>query len=94
MYRLYKNDHPKTTYIGLPVSFVTDLHVFNHNFSIGFKIFSSETSQSCDGWITEDADGVCYAVRLHQLNAERACAVMTDENKISRPFMRSLFNDL
>jgi hypothetical protein len=65
----------------------------HHHFSIGFKIFSSETFQTCDEWITEDADGVRYVVCLQQLNAERACAVMTDE-KISRPFMPLLFNDL
>jgi len=83
MYRLYKNDQPNTTYIGLlPVTFETDLHVFNHHFSIAFKIFSSETSQTCDEWITVDVDGVRYVVRLHQLNAERACAVMTDGNKM------------
>jgi len=66
MYRMYKNDQPNTTYIGLlPVIFETDLHVLNHHFSIAFKIFSSETSQTCDEWITEDVDGVRY-VRLHQ----------------------------
>jgi len=49
MYRLYKNDQPSTTYIGLlPVTFETDLHVFNHHSSIAFKIFCSETSQTCD----------------------------------------------
>ena len=83
MYRLYKNDQPNTTNIGLlPVTFETDLHVLNYHFSIAFKIFSSETSQTCDEWITEDVDGVRYVVRLHQLNAERACAVMTDGNKM------------
>ena len=83
MYRLYKNDQPNTTYIGLlPVTFETDLHVFNHHFSIAFKIFCCETSQTCDEWITEDVDGVRYVVRLHQMNAERACAVMTDGNKM------------
>jgi hypothetical protein len=66
----------------LPVIFETDLHVLNHHFSIAFKIFSSETSQTCDEWITEDVDSVRYVVRLHQLNAERACAVMTDGNKM------------
>jgi hypothetical protein len=55
----------------------------NHHCSIAFKIFPSETCQTCDEWITEDADGIRYAVRLHQLNSERACAVMTDENKIT-----------
>jgi hypothetical protein len=94
MYRLYKNDQPKTTYIGLLVTFETDVHVFNHHFSTAFKMFSSETCQTCDESITEDADGVCYVVRLHQLNAERTCTVMTDGNKISRPFMQLLFNDL
>jgi len=59
MYRLYKNDQPNTTNIGLlPVTFETDLHVLNYHFSIAFKIFSSETSQTCDEWITEDVDGV------------------------------------
>jgi len=82
MYRLYKNDQPNTTYIGLLVTFETDLHVLNYNFSIAFKIFSSESSQTCDEWITDDVDGVRYVVRLHQLNAERACAVMTDGNKM------------
>ena len=82
MYRLYKNDQPNTTYIGLQVTFETDLHVLNHYFSIAFKIFSFETSQTCDEWITEDVDGVRYVVRLHQLNAERACVVMTDGNKM------------
>jgi hypothetical protein len=72
----------------LPVTFETDLHVFNHHFSIAFEIFSSETCQTFDEWITEDTDGVRCVVCLHQLNAERACAVMTDENKIARSFMR------
>ena len=56
-------------------------------------MFFSETCPTCDEWITEDEDDVRYVVHLHQLGAERACAVMTDE-KISRPFMRLLFNDL
>ena len=94
MYRLYKSDQAKTTYISLPITFETNLHVFNHYFSTGFKIFCFETCQTCDEWITEDADDVRYVVRLHQLNAERACAVMTDDNKISRLFMRSLFSVL
>jgi hypothetical protein len=81
MYRLSKNIQPKTTYIGLPVTFETDLHIFNHYFSIVFKIFCSETCQTCDEWITEDADNVYYVVHLHQLNTERACAVMTYRKK-------------
>jgi len=78
----YKNDQPRTTYISLPVTFETDLHVFNHHFSIAFKIFCSETCQTCDEWITEDVDVVHYVVLLHSLNTERACALMTDKNKI------------
>jgi hypothetical protein len=73
--------------MGLPVTFETDLHVFNHHFTIVFKIFSSETCQTFDEWITEDTDGVRYVVCLHKLNAEPACAVTTDENKISRSFL-------
>ena len=83
----YKNGHAHTTYIGLSITFETHLHVFNHHFSIAFKIFFSETCQTCDEWITEDSDDVRYVVRLQQVIAETAYAVMTDENKISRTFM-------
>jgi hypothetical protein len=72
----------------LPVTSEIVLHVFNHHYTIAFKIFSSETCQTFDEWIAEDTDGVRYVVCLHKLNAERACAVTTDENKISRSFMR------
>jgi hypothetical protein len=66
------------------------LHVFNHIFNVGFKIFSSETCQSYDEWLPKDAGDVPYIVRLCQLNTEKAYSVMTDENKISRPFTQKL----
>jgi hypothetical protein len=73
----YKNGHVNTTYIGLSITFETDLHVFIHHFSIVYKIIFLK-SEACDEWITEDSDHVCYVVRLEQL-----IAVMTDLNKIS-----------
>ena len=60
MYRLYKNDHTITSNEGLPAILRKKLHVFNHYFSIRFKMLSSETSQTCDQWITEDVDVVRF----------------------------------
>ena len=78
----YKNGHVNTTYIGLSITFETDLHVFINHFCILFKI-NFLKPEACDEWITEDSDHVYYVVRLQQLIAVTAFAVMTDVNKIS-----------
>ena len=49
----YKNGHVNKTYIGLSITFETDLHVFINHFCIVFKIIFLKP-EACDEWITED----------------------------------------